>query len=138
MSRFLDLKRGGGVKGNVTFWINGITIVKGWMTAFGLKELVFDEDLNEKSCRSNNIWNCPITHHKLCPFGYMTIDSNFFWWTLSMVNVFFLWSTSHVGKWRGKNNWWGKKINTWLLTHKDSNGDCFVSKLKNLCMMNQL
>jgi hypothetical protein len=35
------------VEGNVTFGINGITIVKGWMIACGLKELVLDEDFCE-------------------------------------------------------------------------------------------
>jgi hypothetical protein len=41
MPRFLELEEGIGVEGNVTFWINGITITKGWMFACGLKELVW-------------------------------------------------------------------------------------------------
>jgi hypothetical protein len=47
MPRFLELEGGSGVEGNVTFWINGIIIVKGWMIACGLRELVFDDNLNE-------------------------------------------------------------------------------------------
>jgi len=47
MPRFLELEGGGGVEGNLTFWINGITIVKGWMIACGLRKLFFDEDLSE-------------------------------------------------------------------------------------------
>jgi hypothetical protein len=45
--RFLELEGDGGVEGNVTFSINGITIAKGWMIACGLRELVLDEDLTE-------------------------------------------------------------------------------------------
>jgi len=47
MPRFLELEGGRDVEGNVMFWINGITIVNGWMIACGLRELVLDEDLNE-------------------------------------------------------------------------------------------
>jgi hypothetical protein len=45
MPRFLELEGGGGVEGNVTFRINGITIVKACTIACDLKELVLDEDL---------------------------------------------------------------------------------------------
>jgi hypothetical protein len=47
MPRFLVFEGGGGVEGNVTFWINEITIAKGWMIACGLRELVLDEDFSE-------------------------------------------------------------------------------------------
>ncbi len=47
MRRFLELEGGGGVEGNVLFWINGITIVKRLMIACGLRELVLDERLSE-------------------------------------------------------------------------------------------
>jgi hypothetical protein len=47
MPRFLELEGGGGVEGNVTFWINGITIARGWMIACGIRELVLDEYLSE-------------------------------------------------------------------------------------------
>ncbi len=107
MPRFLELAGGGNVKGNVLFWINGITIVKGWMIACGLRELALDENLSENRVKVTiyGIAKSQITNHKLCPFGYMNIDSNNFWWMLSLVIVFFLWTTSHVGRWWGKNNW---------------------------------
>jgi hypothetical protein len=47
MPRFLELEGGGGVEGNVTFWINEITIAIGWMIACGFRELVLHEDLSE-------------------------------------------------------------------------------------------
>jgi hypothetical protein len=99
MPRFLELEGGRGVERNVTFWINGITIAKGWMITCGLKEVVLDVDLQ--------YMELPI--HKLCRFGYITIDSTNFWWTLSLVIVCVLWLTSHVGRWWGKRNWCKEK-----------------------------
>jgi hypothetical protein len=40
---------------------------------------------------------------------YKAIDSNNFLWTLSLVIVWILWLTSHVGRWRGKRNWCKEK-----------------------------
>ncbi len=47
MPRFLELEGGGGVERNVLFWINGITIVKGWMIACNLRELALDKNFSE-------------------------------------------------------------------------------------------
>jgi hypothetical protein len=47
MPRFLELEGGCGVEGNVSFWINEITIVKGWMITCGLRELALDENLSD-------------------------------------------------------------------------------------------
>jgi len=99
MPRFLELEGGRGVEENVTFWINGITIAKGWMITCGLKELVLDEDLQYME----------LPNHKLCQFGYITIDSTNFWWTLFLVIVCVLWWTSRVGRWWGKRNWCTEK-----------------------------
>jgi hypothetical protein len=62
MPRFLELEGGGGVEGNVTFWMNEITIVKGWMIACGLRELVFNEDLSENHVKVT-VWNYQITNY---------------------------------------------------------------------------
>jgi heme/copper-type cytochrome/quinol oxidase subunit 4 len=72
--------------------MNGITIVEGWMIACGLRELVRDDDLNENHVKViiYGIAKSQITNHKLCPFGYMTMDSNNFLRMLSLVIVFFL------------------------------------------------
>jgi hypothetical protein len=45
MPRFLELEGGRGVERNVTFWINEITIAKGWLITCALQELVLDDDL---------------------------------------------------------------------------------------------
>jgi hypothetical protein len=71
-------------------------------------------------------------NHKLCPFGYITIDSNNFLWMLSLVIVCVLWLTWHVGRWWGKRNWCKEK-NWYTIVkrmHKDSNVDSFVSKIE--------
>ncbi len=73
-----------------------------------------------------------LPNHKLCPFGYITIDSNKFWWMLFLVIVCVLWLTWHVGRWWGKKNWC-KEINKYAIVkrmHKGSNVDCFVSKIE--------
>jgi len=91
MPRFLKLEGGGGVEGNVTFWIDGIIIAKGWMIPCALREFVLDEDVSENHVKVT------IPNHKLCRFGYITIESNNFLWMLSLVVVCILRLTSHVG-----------------------------------------
>jgi len=98
MPRFLELEGGGGVEGNVLFWINGITIVEGWMIACGFRELVLDEDLSENHVEVTiyGIAKSQITNY--VHFDIWTLTQNNFWWMLSLVIIFFLWSTSHVGR----------------------------------------
>jgi hypothetical protein len=86
MPRFFELEGGRGVEQNVTFWINGITIAKGWLITCGLQEFVLDDDLQYME----------LLNQKLCQFGYITIDSTNFWWTLSLVIVCVLQITQWV------------------------------------------
>ncbi len=106
MPRFLELEGGGGVEGNLTFWINGITIVKGWMIACGLRELFLDDDLSENHVKviiygttKSQIMSIWIYDHWLKQFLMDVIFGH----------CFFLWSTSHVERWWRKNNWCKEK-----------------------------
>ncbi len=137
MPRLLELEGSGGVEGNVTFWINGITIAKGWMIACGLRELVLDKDLSENHVK---VTIYGTTKSQIMSIGYITIDSNNFLWTLSLVIVCILWLTSHVGRWQGKRNWCKEKNNTRLLRKciKIQMWIVLFQRLKNFCMMNQM
>jgi len=50
------------------------------MIACALRELALDENLSENHVKVTiyGIDKSQITNHKLCPFGYMNIDSNNF------------------------------------------------------------
>jgi len=84
MPRFLELEGSDSVEGNVTFWINGITIAKRWMIACGLRELVLDEDLSENhvivtiyGIAKSQITN--YVHLDIWPLTQTIFDGHYLW-----------------------------------------------------------
>jgi hypothetical protein len=138
MPRFLELDGGGGVQGNVLFWINGITIVKGWMIACGLRELALDENLSENRVKvtiygiaKSQIRNC--VHLDIWKLTQTIFDGCYHWSLFSSYEQHHMLEDDEE-----KTIGVSTKNNTWLLKEYRKIQMWIVLFQQNLCMMSQL
>jgi hypothetical protein len=104
MPRFLELEGKGGVEGNVSFWSNGITIVKRWMIACDIKELTINENLSENHVK---VTIYGITKSQSTNYVHLDI------WTLTQTifygcyhwSLFFSYDQHHMLEMMRKKNW---------------------------------